>query len=277
MGRFTSLRRTLGGFMPPPPDPVIVRDDEGVADTLRHLEILGRLIFRHIGKLEKQMADQNYTTQQILDAVTAERSQIGSLSTLIGGIKDRLNAALAGQISPSAQAQMNEIMSEIQGNSRAILNATLNNDDDPTNDVDANGNPITPTKSGSAKAATTTTLSSSKPIANVGEEVTLSAGVSAATGIDKAVTGSVVFSTEAGAVGRASLDSTGVAAMTTTVPAGDHSITATYSGDDSFAPSTSEPITQSALAPNQSQGEVSTGAKVDPAPQSTGGAQAAAT
>lgn len=279
--------------MPPfhqPQEPVRDRD-EGVAETLRHVEILGRLILRTIHRLEKQMADRNYTTQEILEQVRAQRSEIASMSLMMGSIKSRLNAALAGEISPKGQAILNDIMSEMQGNSRAMANAVRNNDEDPSNDVDENGNPINqgaPATGGATttggttepadtdKASTTTTLSTTKAVANIGEEITLSASVSAASGTDKAITGMVTFATEGGAIGRASLDSTGVAAMSTTVPAGDHSITATYGGDDNFASSTSDAITQSALAPDQPQGEAPTGAQVDPSTQAQPGGTAPA-
>jgi hypothetical protein len=249
MGRqFTSLRRVMGGFLPPPPEPerVAVRD-EGVAETLRHVEILGRLILRTIHRLETQMADQNVTTQQILDAVRAQRGQIASLSTLIGGIKARLNAALEGQISPDAQAKLNDIMSEIQGNTRAITDAVATNDDDPTTVAsDGSGGQTGPAETG--KAATSTSLSTSKAVVQAGEAVSLSAGVSAASGIDKPITGTVTFASEGEEIGKAGLDSTGAAALSVSdLPAGDHVITATYGGDANFASSTSQEITQSVM------------------------------
>lgn len=238
----------MGGFLPPPPEPeqVLVRD-EGVAETLRHVEILGRLILRTIHRLETQMADQNVTTQQILDAVRAQRGQIASLSTLIGGIKARLNAALEGQISPDAQAKLNDIMSEIQGNTRAITDAVATNDDDPTTVAsDGSGGQTGPAETG--KAATSTSLSTSKAVVQAGEAVSLSAGVSAASGIDKPITGTVTFASEGEEIGKAGLDSTGAAALSVSdLPAGDHVITATYGGDANFASSTSQEITQSVM------------------------------
>lgn len=275
MGRFTSLRRAMGGFMPPLPELPAIRD-EGMVEDLRHVEILGRLILRQLSRLETKM---DVTTKDILDAVTAQKGQIASLSALLGGIKARLNAALAGQITPAGQAALNDILSEIQGNSRAINDAIATNDDDPTTIAsDGTGGAPEP-----AKTATSTTLSTSKAVANVGESVTLSAGVSSSTPNLNAITGSVTFATDGGAIGVASLDSTGVAAFATSVPAGDHSITATYGGDANFAASTSEAITQSALpvtppapepAPAQS-GSTDTGTTA--APATPGVADAAAT
>lgn len=221
------------------------------------------------------MADQNVTTQQILDAVTAQKGQIASLSTLIGGIKERLNAVLAGQISPAAQAQLNDIMSEIQGNSRAITDAIATNDDDPATVASdgSGGAPAQPAK----PSATSTTLSTSKAVVTLGEEFTLSAGVSSSTGNANAITGSVTFATEAGSIGVASLDSTGVAAFATTGVAGDHSITATYGGDANYASSTSEPVTQSVLPAAPATPPTPPADTTTPAPQSTGDATAAAT
>jgi hypothetical protein len=270
----------MGGFILPAPEPEVVTErDEGTAETLRHVEILGRLILRQIGKLERQQMTDHATLEQVLAATAAQKTAIDSMAVLITGIRARLNQALAGELSPAAQAKLDAALAEIQGNTRSITNAVVNSDDDPTNDVDGLGNPLgvrpTPDTSGSStnqdpnapinepteseKAVTSTTLSTSKALANLGEEITLTAAVSAASGTDKPVTGVVTFATDGGAIGRAGLDSTGVAAMSTTVTAGDHSITATYGGDDNFASSTSEAITQSALAPNQPQGDPATG------------------
>lgn len=261
------------------------------------------------------METRNYTTEEILLAVRQQKTEIASMSTMLGGIKARLNAALAGEISPKGQAILNDIMSEVQGNSRAASYAIRNNDDDPSNDVDENGNPLPPGTPGSMPnpndpqtgaqaggirggtnpggttgvgnggqtgqdpnapinepadadlAPTTITLETSKAVAGIGEDVTLTATVEAdEAGTDRAITGMVTFATEAGAIGRSGVTD-GRATMTTVVPAGDHAITATYEGDDHFAASTSEAIDQSALEQNQSQGQASTGAQVDPSTQ----------
>jgi hypothetical protein len=250
----------MGGFMPPLPE-VEVRDD-GLAEDLRHVEILGRLILRTIHRLERQMADQNVTTQQILDAVRAQRGQIASLSTLIGGIKDRLNAALEGQISPTAQAVLNDIMSELQGNTRAITDAVATNDDDPSTVASDGSGGVT---GGTALAATSTTVSASKISANVGEVISFSAAVSPSGGSTAPLTGTVTFASEAEEIGKSGLDSTGVAALSVSdLPAGDHSITATYGGDASYAASTSSPITVAVMPAAQPEPA--------PTPGSTGGA-----
>ena len=241
---FSSLRRPLGGFMPPQEAAVEVRD-EGVAETLRHVEILGRLILRTLHRLEKNM---DYTTQQILDAVTAERTQIASVSAMIGGLKERLNAALSGQISPQAQATLNAIMAEVQGNSTALSDA-INSVPDSAATGSATDGKAPPPSPPPSKSATSTTVSLSKSQVAPGDSVTITAGVSSADGNPKAITGTVTFATDGGNIGSASVDSTGVASMSAPVPAGDHSITATYGGDDNYASSTSAAVTLSAVAP----------------------------
>lgn len=246
MALFRSLRRPLGGFMPAEPEQIVVRD-EGVTEDLHHLEILGRLILRQIGKLERQMAEQNITTDQILAVVKEQQGKIASMSALMGSIKERLNVALEGQISPAGKATLNDILSELQGNSRVINDAIATNDDDPTTVAsDGSGGPVTPPPS-TERAATSTVLSTSKAVIQVGESVTFSAAVSAAAGIDKPVTGSVTFLSGDQEIGGASITD-GVASFSTAdAPAGDHSITAVYGGDANFAASTSAAITQSVL------------------------------
>ncbi len=231
--------------MLPDPEQIVVRD-EGVAEDLRHLEILGRLILRQIGKLERQMAEQNVTTDQILAVVKEQQGKIASMSALMGSIKERLNVALEGQISPAGKATLNDILSELQGNSRVINDAIATNDDDPTTIAsDGSGGPA-------AKTATSITLSTSKAVIAVGESVTFSAAVSASVpGSANAITGSVTFLSGDQEIGGASITD-GVANFSTAdAPAGDHSITAVYGGDNNFAASTSEAITQSVMPVQQ--------------------------
>jgi hypothetical protein len=242
----------MGGFMPPLPEreSVAVRD-EGVAEDLRHIEILGRLILRQIGKLERQMAENNATLEQVLEATNAQKTVITSMATLLAGIKERLNQALAGELSPAAQAKLNDALAEIQGNTRAITNAVLNNDDDPANDVNEDGTPKNP-PADTSKAPTSTTISTSATTITAGEALSLSAGVSAASGVDRAITGTVTFASEGEEIDKAGLDSTGVAAISVSdLPVGDHSITATYSGDAAFASSTSSAVTVSVMPAEQ--------------------------
>lgn len=281
MKRFTSLRRPMGGFMPPElaPEPVEKRA-EGVAEALHRVEVLGRFMIRKIRHLEKQMAEQNVTTQQILDAVRAQRGQIASLSQLLGGIKIRLNEALKGEISPQGQATLNEIMSEIQGNARAINDAIATNDDDDTTIASdgkggerwdagvgtwSSGAPGTAagdtsgTEGGTGGAAqnkpeqsmkmwTMTTLASSKAVVTQGEGISFSASVSGDGPGDKPISGSVLFATADREIGSAGVDSTGVAAILVhDLAPGDHEIVATYRGNEDYLSSTSNKVTQTVL------------------------------
>lgn len=235
MSRFDSLRRPMGGFMPRPDIPPVttVIYDEATTATLHRIEILGRLNAR---RLEKIMA----TVDEVLAAVQAQKTTITSMATLLSGIRARLNAALAGELSATAQAKLDEAMSELQGNTRAISDAVLANDDDPTND------PVPP---GPKLAATTTTLTSSKPVATVGDTVTLSAGVSPVNPATLSITGSVVFGIQGGDdLGSSALDSTGVAVFNAPTAPGDYDIVATYSGDGNFAVSKSAVLAQSVIA-----------------------------
>jgi hypothetical protein len=90
--------------------------------------------------------------------------------------------------------------------------------------------------------ATNTTLTSSPNPSTVGQAVTFTATVTAASGTPA---GTVAFNDGAVALGTASLDSAGHATLTTSaLSAGSHSITATYNGNDTYAPSTSAALVQ---------------------------------
>jgi uncharacterized coiled-coil protein SlyX len=240
----------MGGFMPP--QQVITERDEGLADDLRHVEILGRLILRTLHRMEKQMADQNLTITDILAAAQEQQGEVASMAVLLQKIHDRVNQLVAGQVDPSTQANINAAFAEIKGNTRALADSITTYTPDATAGQSAGTgtDPGTGGTTGPADtgAKTTTTLKTSNAVVNVGDKVTLSAGVSAATGVDKPITGTVTFATESESVGTATLDSTGVAAYSLdTSVAGDHSFTATYGGDANFASSTSDPVTQSIM------------------------------
>jgi hypothetical protein len=90
------------------------------------------------------------------------------------------------------------------------------------------------------QATTTTALTSSVNPSTFGEPVTLTATVSPSSG----TTGTVQFFDGAASLGIVTLSS-GTASLTTaTLTAGTHSITASYSGNTSFAGSTSSAVTQ---------------------------------
>ncbi len=96
---------------------------------------------------------------------------------------------------------------------------------------------------GSSKTATSTALRSSLNPSNVGKAVTFSAKVTTTgTGVP---TGTVAFFDGTKSLGSSSLNSSGIATLTTsTLAIGTHNIKATYGGDSNFAPSTSNVVRQ---------------------------------
>jgi hypothetical protein len=93
-----------------------------------------------------------------------------------------------------------------------------------------------------ATATTTTTLSSSRNPSAVGESVTFTATVSAATGTPSGI---VTFREGTTVLGTATLNASGVAVFTTaSLSAGAHTVTAAYGGATGFVASTSQPLTQ---------------------------------
>jgi hypothetical protein len=92
------------------------------------------------------------------------------------------------------------------------------------------------------KASSTTTVASSANPSTVGQSVTFTATVTGAG----TPTGSVTFLDGAATLGTGTLSgSTATATFTTTsLPAGNHTITASYGGDNSFASGTSAALTQ---------------------------------
>ena len=87
------------------------------------------------------------------------------------------------------------------------------------------------------KAASTTTLTASSSSATPGQAVTLTATVSPST-----ATGTIVFSDGNAPLGSAPLNNGTASITTTSLSAGSHSLTAAYSGDGTFSPSTSPAI-----------------------------------
>jgi hypothetical protein len=94
--------------------------------------------------------------------------------------------------------------------------------------------------------ATTTALTSSVNPSKPGQAVTFTATVTAQPGFDKGPpAGTVSFLDGATNIGNSPLSGSGVATLTTSALAvGTHSITATYSGDSNFSPSTSPQLQQ---------------------------------
>jgi len=97
--------------------------------------------------------------------------------------------------------------------------------------------------------ATTTSLVSSPDPSNFAQSVTFTATVTALPGFYKGPPpGTVQFLDGTTLLGSSTLNSSGVAALTTSkLLAGTHSVTATYKGDTNFAPSTSPVLSQTVL------------------------------
>ena len=108
------------------------------------------------------------------------------------------------------------------------------------NYYDLSGSSVSVTVLGRASTATSTPAASPSSL-TFGQPVTLSTSV---TGQGSGVpTGTVTFSDGGVAWGSAPLDGAGVARITAAPPdVGNHSITASYSGDQNFAPSVSAPL-----------------------------------
>jgi Big-like domain-containing protein len=92
---------------------------------------------------------------------------------------------------------------------------------------------------GQSQTSTTTTVASSLPTSTFGQSVTLTASVS-----PSAATGTVQFFDGGSPLGTVPLSAGSASLTTATLPTGTHSITASYSGDATFAGSTSAAITQ---------------------------------
>jgi hypothetical protein len=96
----------------------------------------------------------------------------------------------------------------------------------------------------SGPGASTTSLTSSAATAVYGQSVTLTATVAPVPPATGTPTGSVTFKDGATTLGSATLSGGLATFSTSTLTAGTHSITAVYSGDSSFAGSTSAALTQ---------------------------------
>ncbi|HET6250063.1 MAG TPA: Ig-like domain-containing protein [Tepidisphaeraceae bacterium] len=98
-------------------------------------------------------------------------------------------------------------------------------------------------------APTTTTLATSNPSVLAGASVTLTATVAPVTPGGQTPSGTVTFTDNGATLGTMTVGSDGTAALATTaLPVGSDQITATYSGDNAFATSTSSPTTETVAA-----------------------------
>jgi hypothetical protein len=102
---------------------------------------------------------------------------------------------------------------------------------------------LTVTAAGTAANATSTALVSSANPSTVGQAVTFTATVTATSGTGTP-TGTVTFMDGATTLGTVALSGTTAAFSTSSLAAGNHTITATYSGDATFSASTSPALAQ---------------------------------
>lgn len=228
-------QRSFGGFMSPTGDDDRQRQQE--RDARRRAEVERLVYIRLVQQTNRRLEMLMKTMDQVLEEVYVQRGQIESLAALTSGIKEKLNAAInsAGAITPSQQAQIDKVFDELEKNRAAIVKAINANDDDPSNDEK-------PAESPKAPALTPTSISvaSSKNPSDDGERVTFTASLNGGSGM----TGTVVFYADDKVIGETTPDSTGVVAIGVNPPAGEHDITASYSGDAVYAPSESAEFTQ---------------------------------
>lgn len=99
--------------------------------------------------------------------------------------------------------------------------------------------------------ASTTTLMSSAPSINLGDNLTLTATVAPASGTGATPTGSVTFFNGATSLQTVSLVNGSASFQTTSLPGGTDSLSAQYSGDSTYAASTSQTVSETVVAPAQ--------------------------
>lgn len=141
-------------------------------------------------------------------------------------------------ISTTALSEGQHSITAVYGGSSAFLKSTSN----PVS-ISVVSNPAV------SLMSTSTTITSSVSQADQGSSISLTATVTAASGTSSA-TGQVVFSVGKQNIGSAPLAS-GTATLTTSaLPVGNDEITASYSGDNTFAASTSPAINVAISAPD---------------------------
>jgi len=197
-----------------------------------------------------------HTLEETLALVERQRTSEASLIALMTSIKQRLDAALGGELTPSQQMRVDAIFNGVNANIGDVDAAVkANTEEAPPAEGDGTS------QGGGQPAAdlveTRTTVTSSLNPIEPGQTITLSGGVEGRPGgSDKALTGSITFKDGETVLGTANLDSTGVAALSSTefaggnLAAGNHSLTAEYSGDAVYAASTSDPLDQTVAGPN---------------------------
>jgi autotransporter-associated beta strand protein len=158
--------------------------------------------------------------------------------------KDGLTTLGVGTLDASGHATLTT--SALATGSHAI--ATIYSGD--ANFIAASSVPVTQTIN---PAAATVTVTSSTNRSTFGQPVTFTAVVRVVPPGDRSPSGSVTFQDGTTTLGTVSLDSAGTATFTAaTLSGGNHAITAVYSGDTDFAPSTSPAFSQVvASSPNE--------------------------
>ncbi len=85
---------------------------------------LGKLTY-HLIVLTQKVCELMATIDQIAIDVTAQKTSIGSLSTLITGLKQQIADALSGAtLPPTVQAKVDAVFADLETNN-AALNAAL--------------------------------------------------------------------------------------------------------------------------------------------------------
>jgi hypothetical protein len=127
------------------------------------------------------------------------------------------------------------------GSGGAAIALDLNGDGKP--DILTGSVELLSQPGGGGTTASTTTLIVSAPSVSVGQNVTFTATVAGPSGNTTVPTGSVSFYNGSTMLGGGTVDATGTAAISSSsLAAGTYSVTAVYSGDATFAPSTSSAV-----------------------------------
>ena len=127
------------------------------------------------------------------------------------------------------------------GSGGAAIALDLNGDGKP--DILTGSVELLSQPGGGGTTASTTALIASAPSVSVGQNVTFTATVAGPSGNTTVPTGSVSFYNGSTMLGGGTVDATGMAAISSSsLAAGSYSVTAVYSGDATFAPSTSSPV-----------------------------------
>jgi hypothetical protein len=172
------------------------------------------------------------------DTFVAQLNSSGSallFSTFFGGLESDVGLGIALDVSSPPNIYF---VGKTSSADLPVLNALQANFQG--GDLDGFVAKIKPT----SIASTTTSLVSSVNPAIVGQNVTFTANVGPACGSVGAATGTVTFSEGTNTLGAGTLASGQSSFSTTALSAGSHSITAAYSGDSNFNPSTSSVLTE---------------------------------